>query len=104
MRQRVFAIFDQKAKAFLPPFTANELGQAARMFADNVNDKNSVFNRHPADFTLFCIGDFILDTGVLVPHTTHELVVNALSVYETDSDRAERLGQGRLQLQHGSKK
>lgn len=58
MKQKVFTVFDEKAGAYLPPFYFNTEGQAKRAMIDCVTDKDHHFARHPADYTLFCLGEF----------------------------------------------
>lgn len=58
MLLKLFTVYDSKAEAYLPPFYLSTRGQAIRAFSDSVNDPNHAFNRHPADYTLFMIGEF----------------------------------------------
>ncbi|RLA51449.1 MAG: nonstructural protein [Gammaproteobacteria bacterium] len=66
MKHKIFTIFDTKAKAYLPPFFLPEQGMAIRVFADCVNDPNHQFSKHPADYTLFCIGAWADNTASLI--------------------------------------
>jgi len=61
----VFAIFDAAAEAYLPPMFFDTKGMAIRSFADAVNQEDSGFSRHAADYTLFQIGSFDQSTGEL---------------------------------------
>lgn len=58
MIQKVFCIYDDKAKAYLAPFFLPEMGMAVRAFSDCVNDPKHNFGLHPEDYTLFCAGTF----------------------------------------------
>lgn len=58
MIQKLFTVFDEKAEAFLPPFFVPTDGIAKRAFADCVNSKDHQFGKHPADYTLFFLGEF----------------------------------------------
>lgn len=58
MIHHIFTIFDQKAEAFLPPFFLPKKAMATRVFANCINDETHQFNKHPDDYTLFCIGTF----------------------------------------------
>lgn len=62
-RLLLFAFFDQKAEAYLAPFTAPTRGHALRSFSDAVNDETTLFHRHAEDFFLFEIGSFDLQDG-----------------------------------------
>lgn len=67
---KIFTIYDQKAMAHLPPFILPTDGMATRTFADCVNKEGHQFNDHPADYTLFQIGEFDETTGVITPAET----------------------------------
>ncbi len=65
MLMRAYTIYDDKVEAYLKPFFCSTDGEAIRTFQDAVNDGKSMFNRHPADYTLFGIGQFDDQVGVL---------------------------------------
>ncbi|UOF80675.1 DNA binding protein vP5 [Microviridae sp.] len=66
MKLKVFSVYDSKAEAYLQPFFSTTLGMATRMFGDAVKDQQHNFNKHAADFTLFQIGEFDDENGLLV--------------------------------------
>lgn len=90
MRHRAFVVFDTKAKAYLPPFFMGEVGMATRSFTDAVNG-DGPFSKHPEDYTLFEIGNFDDNTGMLEPYKGPELVVTALQVLAEPSYSEEQL-------------
>lgn len=55
---KIFAIYDNKAEAFMQPFYANTVGLALRIFADNVANPESIMNKNPYDFVIYEIGAF----------------------------------------------
>lgn len=55
---KLFSIYDEKARAYLPPFILPERGQAIRIFTDCVNSNDHQFGKHPSDYTLFELGTF----------------------------------------------
>lgn len=59
MKHRIFAVYDTKAKAFLPPFILPEVAMAKRVFEDCVNSDDHQFGKHPGDYTLFLFGEFL---------------------------------------------
>ncbi len=73
MELRMFTIHDSKAAAYLPPFVLPEEDMAIRSFADCVNDISHAFYRNPGDYTLFSIGKFDANKGVLLPAHTVSL-------------------------------
>lgn len=65
MIQRVYAIFDDKAAHFLPPFTMATDGMAVRVFSDCVKDPAHEFGKNPSDYALHRLGAFDNATGTL---------------------------------------
>lgn len=86
MKLKAFAIFDQKAKAFLPPFFLPETAVAVRTFGDCVNTKEHAFGRHPADYTLFGLGQFDMDSGSLLPAAEGiQVVINGVQLLRDEA-------------------
>lgn len=50
---------------------------AIRCFGDAVSQKDSIYNTHPADFALVCIGEIDEETGIIQPLLVPRLVVSA---------------------------
>ncbi|AXL15275.1 nonstructural protein [Microviridae sp.] len=65
MKHYIFSIYDSKAEAYLPPFFLHQMAMARRAFHDAVNNPESQINKHPADYTLFQIGTFDDDDGII---------------------------------------
>ncbi len=68
MNIAIFSIYDSKADAYLQPFFTANKATAIRSFSDLVNDPNSHFGKHAADFVLFEIGAYDDQRGVLLSH------------------------------------
>lgn len=68
MEHKIFAIYDQKAFAYLPPFTLPRVEMAMRTFGDCVNSPDHQFGQHPEDFTLMEIGTYDDSSAKIVPH------------------------------------
>lgn len=66
MIQKVFAIFDSKAEAFLPPFQQPTVGMAIRAFESAATNAQHDFCRFPGDYTLFEIGEWNQIEGLFV--------------------------------------
>lgn len=60
---KLVSIYDAKAQVFSAPIAFPTNGVAERSFADEVNNPNSQYAKHPEDFTLFHIGDYDDATG-----------------------------------------
>lgn len=82
MIQKMFAVYDLKAKFFGQPFFEAEQASAIRCFSDAVNDSSNpsnMWNKHPGDFQLYEIGEYNTETGEVTPSLTSALVMaNAL--------------------------
>ncbi len=62
---KMFAVYDSKAEAYLPPWTAKTTAVALRRFEATAKDENSDFARFGADYTLFELGTWDEDTGLV---------------------------------------
>lgn len=69
MESKIYAIYDNKADAFMQPYFAGTAGLALRIFADNVNNPDTMLNKHPNDFCLYEIGVFDDATGNIENYT-----------------------------------
>lgn len=70
---KMYAIYDTKLKAFMRPWCARTHGEATRMFADNAGMPDSMLHKHPADYSLFYIGEFHEENAVLVSSAPENL-------------------------------
>jgi len=61
----VYAVFDSVAKIYLPPWVQANDGLACRSFVHAVNDRSNQLGQFPADFSLYRVGTFDDQTGVL---------------------------------------
>lgn len=77
MKQQLFSVYDAAAKMFLEPFDARTIEEAMRRFRATVNHpEKSLISKYPEDYTLFHVGEFDQETGVLRPlDTPHSLGV-----------------------------
>lgn len=67
MKIQIFSIYDSKAKVFSQAFFSPNIAVALRSFSVAVNDRETQLFKHPEDFSVFHIGEFDDDTGLLVP-------------------------------------
>lgn len=58
MKLKIFTVHDAAVEAYLQPFYMQSTGAAVRSFGDTVNTRDHHFAKHPADYTLFEIGEF----------------------------------------------
>lgn len=65
MEQQVYAIFDVKAGEYSRPVFYSNDAQAIREWGDVCQEKTTVFNKHPGDFIMHCLGTFDTRSGHL---------------------------------------
>lgn len=83
---KIYSVYDKKALAYNQPFFYHQNGQAIRAFSDAVNDSQSPFFKHPADFCLFYIGEWDDQKGIIIPTQNPQPLEEALSV-KTKEDK-----------------
>lgn len=81
MEKLVFSVFDSKAKLYGQPYFAINEEVGVRHFAAAVRDPNSLMGRFAGDYTLFCVGTFNEETGVLTVRSEGHLnIINGLAL------------------------
>lgn len=80
MRHFAVAVRDVKADGFAAPFFVPTLGMAERSFSDEVNRAESPMFAHAEDYSLYHVGFFEDDGGVLVADGPPRLLVTAVAV------------------------
>ena len=78
MKQPMYALFDSKAKAWLPPFLGRSDEDAKLSFAVLCQDAEHPVGRHPADYTMFRVGDWDTEKGELLPLEVRENLGNGI--------------------------
>ena len=58
MIYKVFAVYDNKVGAYLPPLFFRSKGEAIRAFSSAVGDGKHQFAQHPADYLLCELGEW----------------------------------------------
>lgn len=54
----MMAVYDSKARAFLPPFFVTHVDVGMRHIAHGVNKDEHPFNQNPTDYIVFHLGTF----------------------------------------------
>lgn len=78
MIMNAYTLYDTKALTYSPPFYTTAHGAAVRMVMDLACDPNTSVGRHPADFTLYCVGQWNDATGTLLPYEVREHISDVL--------------------------
>lgn len=63
---KVFAVYDSKVKSYQQPFFTTAAGHAIRSFEQASNDPETTLSKHPADFTLFEVGEYDDSTALFL--------------------------------------
>ncbi len=85
MQIQIFSIYDAKAEAFIQPFYSPTKAVGIRNFAHAANNPDSEFYKFAGDYTLFHIGTFDSDTGLIEQNPTHENLGLAIT-HQSPSD------------------
>lgn len=64
MKMQLFAIRDKQLDAFMQLWPAQTVGQAIRVFTDEMNNQQGQMYKHPHDYDLYHIGTFY-ETGLV---------------------------------------
>lgn len=83
MIEKMYAIYDEKAQAFMQPFFMPSEGIAVRAFTDCCNQEGHNFANHPEDYTLHEVGTWSGIDGKVTPQL--RAVVSALAVRRTST-------------------
>lgn len=67
MKQYIFAVYDTKASMFNQPMFFKAKPEALRAFQDECNRAESAINHHPEDYSLFLLGEYDLESGLITP-------------------------------------
>jgi len=77
MKHEIFSIYDEKSCSYGTPFFAVTRAHAMRSFEDVSKDSQSMISKHPADFGLYCLGDFSPVGGKIVGFVEPVFLVRA---------------------------
>ncbi|QXP08354.1 MAG: nonstructural protein [Arizlama microvirus] len=64
--KKIYSVYDAKMAQFGNPMFMLTNGEALRGWADIVNNKESAYNQHPEDYTLFELGIWNEDKAEIV--------------------------------------
>lgn len=76
---KIYTVRDSKVEAYLPPFYAANDAVATRMIKDTADDPNSLFHKHPIDFTVVYIGEFYEQSGEIIP-ADHKIIGKIIDI------------------------
>lgn len=93
MKMNIYSLFDGRVCAFGQPFFCLNDGAAMRTINEAAKDQRSMIAKYPMDFSLFRIGTFDDNTGILTPtERVDRGSVQAVLEYFVNLDASERKG------------
>lgn len=72
---QMFSVYDSAADRYTDPFVAPTIEWAIREFRRSANQPGKQISEYPQDYTLFHIGEFNPESGVLEPQVPRSLGV-----------------------------
>lgn len=92
MLQQIFCVYDSAAQRYLDPWLAPTLEFALRSFREAVNRPDHHFNKFPADYTLFHLGEWDGERGkyhlLETPHNLGVAITLVESPIQLEADSA----------------
>lgn len=74
MTLNVYAVYDKKVGYLTPTYDTND-ATASRNFAYAMSKTDSVFGFQPSDFSLYQVGTFSTDSGLLIAVTPPKFIM-----------------------------
>lgn len=85
MLTNAYAIYDNKALVYGTPFFAPTDGSAVRSFQELANDTRTTVGTHPGDFTMFCVGTYDDQKGILTGMSPVRHVADAAALVQVQA-------------------
>ncbi len=73
MKLKAYTIFDSATATYARPYFTQSDGAATRSFSDICLDKDHPVGQHPEDYTLYRIGEFDDEKGIMTADTQTKL-------------------------------
>lgn len=74
--EKLYCVYDIKSKMYFPPFMCENDDVADRRFGDLLVDPQSILSKHPDDYRLFLVGEFVKAAGELRPLADGQVLVS----------------------------
>lgn len=84
----MLSVFDKATGAYMRPWTAQSKGQAIRMFTDLVMDPQTDIAKHPEDYSLFYLGSFDDNEGIIDQPEDLECIARAHELKAQEQEKA----------------
>ncbi len=80
MKLKAYSVYDLKALIYSPPFYAHNSAVAIRNVRDSMAGGGTSLSAHPADYVLYCVGEFDDQNGALLMLDPREHVVDLIAL------------------------
>lgn len=80
MQTKIFALKDTKIGQYHNPFVQASEVTAIRGLEQALKNPDNQIAQYPSDFDLYEIGEFNLETGILIPRVSPKFIISALSL------------------------
>lgn len=88
---KMYAVYDTKTEMYSSPFLRLKRGQAIRDWTDEITKESHPVAKHPADFTLFEIGEYDDNSGFVQAYDAKVPLGSALELMSTTRNDENRL-------------
>jgi len=85
MKNNMYSVYDQKAGYYMAPFVTQNHDTAKRMIVNAIIDPNSSLSLCPEDYSLFMIGTFDDEHGIV--SNENELVCNVVEMVQVAREK-----------------
>lgn len=81
----LFSVHDAATGAYLPPIFMRSKGEAIRSFTESLENEQHQFHKHYMDYTLFALGTFDDNSGIVTPAEPVRVISGVEAVGPKDS-------------------
>lgn len=81
---KMFSIRDAKAENYSNPQYFRTSGEAIRALQQAVEDPNNQIGKYPEDFSMWLVGEFDEEHGLVVAEEVPKPVINAIDLVRND--------------------
>jgi len=92
----LFSVYDSKVEGYLPPFSSNNKAVAIRQFETAVLREGADLYEHCEDYSLWHVGQFDPDKGLLISNEMATVVVQAHQIVSKNKNQQEMQFDGKV--------
>lgn len=81
--KKLISLYDNKSQSFTPPITYTTQGVAVRQIESEMEHKDSMLHKYPDDYTIYELGTFDENTGIITAHPEKKHIIDVNQIKET---------------------